>query len=173
MEENRSTAFDRVLLPQEDDTAAVAVAATGHRRRRTSPPPTSTDRGTPLPPCISISSASPLPLPQWLTGSLPPLLARCQDLWGRCCRHDGIAGSVAAGFAFFQAATGSGELRGRPPSSFSAARRALSLPVSLLLLLLAGPARERRPADRLGKKEEVKVEIEIGRDKECFPWGTA
>jgi len=81
---------------------------------------------------------------------------------------------VAAGFAFFQAATGSGEPRGRPPSSFSAARRALSLPVSLLLLLLlAGPARERRPADRLGKKEEVKVEIEIGRDKECFPWGTA
>jgi len=79
---------------------------------------------------------------------------------------------VAAGFAFFQAATGSGELRGRPPSSFSAARRALSLPVSLLLLF-AGPARERRPADRLGKKEEVKVEIEIGRDKECFPWGTA
>ena len=125
--------------------------------RRTSPPPTSTDRGTPLPPCISISSASPLPLPQRLTGSLPPLLARCQDLWGRCCRHDGIAGSVAAGFAFFQAATGSGEPRGRPPSSFSAARRALSLPVSLLLLLLAGPARERRPADCLGKKEEVKV----------------
>jgi len=81
---------------------------------------------------------------------------------------------VAAGFAFFQAATGSGEPRGRPPSSFSAARHALSLPVSLLLLLLlAGPARERRPADRLGKKEEVKVEIEIGRDKECFPWGTA
>ncbi|KAG2557559.1 hypothetical protein PVAP13_8NG256901 [Panicum virgatum] len=99
--------------------------------------------------------------------------SRCQDLWGRCCRHDGIAGSVAAGFAFFQAATGSGEPRGRPPSSFSAARCALSLPVSLLLLLLAGPARERRPADRLGKKEEVKVEIEIGRDKECFPWGTA